>query len=328
MDKTRCEKTNNPLVSVIVPVYNVAPYIRESLNSVIRQTYKNLEILIIDDGSTDVSGSICDEYAIDIRVRVIHQDHMGPSQARNAGIEASTGDYIAFLDSDDVLHPEFVQRMLTAMIKYAPDVVVCKNDRQSGAGEGNQILDRKKALIELVCGQISWNVWSKLFTKKSLENIRFPLETSRGEDMVFILRVFDLCSTVIELDEILYRYRERPGSLTYTWTIDAFNEAAWSQQFLNTFIWEHIPEVYSSKDLLERQQKWLRYMISWYVKASPPSEEIRKRIISFTDEVGIGNFEFKTRMAYHMLRYAPWLLKVAYLIYYPVRMTIWKTVGR
>ena len=146
--------------------------------------------------------------------------------------------------------------------------------------------------------------------------------------MVFILRVFDLCSTVIELDEILYRYRERPGSLTYTWTIDAFNEVAWSQQFLNTFIWEHIPEVYSSKDLLERQQKWLRYMISWYVKASPPSEEIRKRIISFTDEVGIGNFEFKTRMAYYMLRSAPWLLKAAYLIYYPVRMTIWKTVGR
>ena len=115
----------NPLVSVIIPVYNVSPYLRESLDSVISQTYTNLEIIAVDDGSTDDSGRICDEYAEkDTRIKVIHQANRGLSAARNAGLNAMTGEYVAFLDSDDALYPEMVECMVKGMEKNAADIAV------------------------------------------------------------------------------------------------------------------------------------------------------------------------------------------------------------
>ena len=113
------------LVSVIVPVYNVLPYLRESLESVINQTYEDLEIIIVDDGSTDGSDVVCEEYAKDSRVKVIHQKNHGLSAARNVGLDLARGDYIAFLDSDDVYLPDMIQTMVEGIKKsraytYAP----------------------------------------------------------------------------------------------------------------------------------------------------------------------------------------------------------------
>ena len=105
-----------PLVSVIIPVYNVAPYLREALDSVIHQTYHSLQILIIDDGSTDGSASICDEYLSDPRVIVIHQDNRGLSNARNVGLDLMTGEYTAFLDSDDAYHPTFIENLVDIIL--------------------------------------------------------------------------------------------------------------------------------------------------------------------------------------------------------------------
>ena len=113
------------LVSVIVPVYNVLPYLRESLDSVINQTYKDLEIIIVDDGSTDGSDAVCEEYAKDSRVKVIHQKNHGLSAARNVGLDIARGDYIAFLDSDDVYLPDMIQTMVEGIQKSQADVVVC-----------------------------------------------------------------------------------------------------------------------------------------------------------------------------------------------------------
>ena len=94
-------------ISIIVPVYNVAGYLKESIESIIKQTYKKLEIILVDDGSTDQSGTICDQYArIDDRIVVIHQKNQGISASRNAALELATGDYIGFVDSDDVIHPQ------------------------------------------------------------------------------------------------------------------------------------------------------------------------------------------------------------------------------
>ena len=115
------------LVTIIIPVYNTAPYLLEALDSVIQQDYSNLEIIIIDDGSTDGSEKICDIYAEkDSRIRVIHQENKGLSCARNTGLDIMSGDSVAFLDSDDVLHPTYVKTMVAAMCRKKTDLVVCR----------------------------------------------------------------------------------------------------------------------------------------------------------------------------------------------------------
>ena len=119
-------QTNAPLVSVIIPVYNVAPFLNEALDSVIHQTYTNLEILIIDDGSTDESGEICDKYKRDQRVQVIHQENRGLSAARNIGLDMMTGDIVAFLDSDDKYNKDYISRLLISMEQHGSDITICK----------------------------------------------------------------------------------------------------------------------------------------------------------------------------------------------------------
>ena len=115
------------LVSVIMPVYNVEAYLSEALDSVINQSYDNLEIIVVDDGSTDGSGKICDEYAEkDERIRLIHQKNSGVSSTRNAALDAATGDFVIFIDSDDAYDPDYVTTMLDAMIENDADMVICR----------------------------------------------------------------------------------------------------------------------------------------------------------------------------------------------------------
>lgn len=117
-----------PLISIIVPVYNVLPYLWEALDSAVHQTWKNLEILIIDDGSTDGSGEVCDEYLSDPRVKVIHQENKGLSGARNTGLDLMTGEYVAFLDPDDAYYPEMIERLFRALAASCADLAVCGYD--------------------------------------------------------------------------------------------------------------------------------------------------------------------------------------------------------
>ncbi len=114
-------------VSVIIPVYNVEEFLRECLDSVINQTYKNLEIILIDDGSTDGSGVICDEYEKkDKRIKVAHQENKGVSKARNAGYRLAGGDYVIFLDSDDIFDLALIEKMLDVSLKYQTEITICK----------------------------------------------------------------------------------------------------------------------------------------------------------------------------------------------------------
>ena len=114
----------NCVISIIVPVYNVAGFLREALDSLISQTYANIEIIIVDDGSTDDSDTICNEYKKDPRVTVLHQENKGLSEARNSGLEAMTGDYVAFLDSDDALKPGAIAKILSIAKEFSPDIIL------------------------------------------------------------------------------------------------------------------------------------------------------------------------------------------------------------
>ena len=124
------KECSKPLVSIIVPVYQVVDYVGVCVESLLRQTYKNLEILLVDDGSTDGSGEICDEYANrDNRIRVIHQENQGLSAARNTGLDQALGEYVAFVDSDDAVLPDFIETLYDLADRYQADIVACAYER-------------------------------------------------------------------------------------------------------------------------------------------------------------------------------------------------------
>ena len=135
-----------PLISVIIPVYNVEKYLRRCLDSVIAQTYQNLEIICVDDGSIDDSGKICDQYAVrDARIKVIHQENQGLSAARNRGLDAAEGEYIAFVDSDDYILEDMYKKMLDKLLDYSVDLCVCQ--WQYEFSDGRQVVKKKNICL-------------------------------------------------------------------------------------------------------------------------------------------------------------------------------------
>ena len=134
------KECSKPLVSIIVPVYQVKDYIGECVESLLRQTYTNLEILLVDDGSTDGSGAICDEYARrDNRIRVIHQENQGLSAARNTGLDRAAGEYVAFVDSDDAVLSDFIETLYDLADRYQADIAACAYERGEIRDAGTQI---------------------------------------------------------------------------------------------------------------------------------------------------------------------------------------------
>ena len=227
-------QAENPKISVIVAVYNIEDYLERSVASICGQTYKNLEILLVDDGSTDSSGRLCDLLSErDGRIRVIHKKNGGLSDARNAGMEQITGDYVGFVDGDDYIEPEMYQAMLEEMIKHKAQVAVCSYN-QIGEGAdpcraaGQTIpLSREEALELYLCGHESYriynSVWSKLFERELIRGFRFPVG-KKSEDIMFTTRAFCKAKRLVYLDVPYYNYViDRAGSI--------MNETAGKRRF-------------------------------------------------------------------------------------------------
>ena len=212
----------NETISVIVPVYKVEPYLRECVDSIINQTYKNLEIILVDDGSPDNCGAICDEYAAqDSRVRVIHKENGGVSSARNAGIEAATGDYIGFVDSDDWIEKDMFETLLTALVNANADMCICNCADETESGEripteyplSSEILSKREVLKRLIRpgGGVYAGVWNKLYKASILKNHRFMVGR-RYEDELISHHVINECESVVTISDVLYHYIQRGGS--------------------------------------------------------------------------------------------------------------------
>ena len=212
------------MISVIIPVYNVEPYLRKCLDSVVNQTYKDLEILIIDDGSTDGSGAICDEYGnIDSRIRVFHTENKGLSCARNLGLDESKGDWIGFVDSDDLIEPDMYEVLLEKAEETGADVVECGvfkeySDRTEGHNRTRKVFSRTEAIRALVNRELSNSAWNKLWSNSCYSGIRFP-EGRIFEDVATTYRVFDDVGCVSSISECKYHYLQREGSLSKTLTM-------------------------------------------------------------------------------------------------------------
>lgn len=210
-------------ITVIVTVYNIRDYLPKAVDSILAQTYQNLEILLVDDGSTDGSGEICDAYAQkDPRVRVIHQPNGGAYSARNTGLSEAAGDYITYVDGDDWIDPGMYETLLSALKEQDADLAVCRyrwvyadrtvdlSTSMTAVLEGQELL--AKYLEEDEKWQIQTAVWNKLFKRSILGELRFP--KSIYEDMYFTIRLLNQSRRSVYLDQAFYNYVCDRGSST------------------------------------------------------------------------------------------------------------------
>ncbi|WMJ89809.1 glycosyltransferase [Anaerocolumna sp. MB42-C2] len=204
-------------ISVIIPVYMVENYIDECINSVINQTYTNLEIILIDDGSKDRCGEICDEYAIkDSRIKVIHQSNGGLSKARNAGIDIATGDYIGFVDSDDYIEEDMFEFLLQLAISNNADISICgtyNKDLHLSSTYKEYCYTPKEAIKTMLAEKkFNTSAWDKLYKRELFTEIRYP-EGKIYEDLATTYKLFHKASKIIYNSKPKYYYRMNSESI-------------------------------------------------------------------------------------------------------------------
>lgn len=277
------------MISVIVPVYNVEPYLRQCIDSILAQTYTDFELILVDDGSTDNCGAICDECAKhDDRIRVIHQENGGVSAARNTGIDAARGDYIAFVDSDDVVSSLYLRTLFRLIDENGADISVCmtqnfqENVSPSESSGKTCILSGREACLSIYhFSGILWvSACAKLYKSELFVGIRFPVGYIH-EDQAIIPKLLYNAKRVAITQDKLYGYRQSRGSIMRSGfsmkqfhAIDAlkncnayfedkcdteliqasaaFLKVVWAEQILKAVsakAWKTIPEQYKMSEL-------------------------------------------------------------------------------
>lgn len=211
-------------ISIIVPVYKVEKYLQKCIDSICSQTYSSLEIILVDDGSPDSCGVICDENARkDSRIKVVHKENKGLSSARNIGLEYATGEYVAFVDSDDIIHCRFIEILLDLCILYNCDIAQCDYLCVSEESEYLEINSEKlrfytgkEALKELCCSKKSTGftvAWNKLYKKELFKEIRYPVGRIHEDEFTTYL-ILNEANKVCVTNQYLYYYLRHSESIT------------------------------------------------------------------------------------------------------------------
>lgn len=218
--------TSQPLISVIVPVYNVEQYLDQCLESIVSQTYPHLEILVVDDGSTDGSGDMCDRWAErDSRISVTHQPNGGLSAARNTALDKMSGEHVIMVDSDDVLHPDAAACLLSAMERHQADIVVGDHvivgekatpqwPGTAVAGpDGERAYNQSEALLAIFYQQgLTHSAWARIYRASLFDGIRYPVG-QLYEDLAVIYPLLKKCDKVVKIPQVVYGYRQRESSI-------------------------------------------------------------------------------------------------------------------
>lgn len=212
----------NPLISVIVPIYNVEKYLARCVDSIVNQTYKNLEIILVDDGSPDRCPQMCDDYAEkDSRIKVVHKKNGGLSDARNAGMVVATGEYISFIDSDDYVSDDFFECLLDVMNKENSDIAECsvvkfyEDNRFDEFSDDLSVktYDTQDAMSALIAeNQFHQHVWNKLYKTELVKDIPYAVG-KLNEDEFWTYRVFGRANKVARLNKTMYYYFQRSSSI-------------------------------------------------------------------------------------------------------------------
>lgn len=295
------------LVSIIVPVYNVQQYIKMCLDSLVCQTYPHLDIILIDDGSTDDSGKICDKYAAqDSRIRVIHQENMGAANAKNAGLALVQGDYITFMDSDDWAEPEWIERMVQAVKTTPADIVECSflmeyTTRTEHTENPTELLpDINSSEDYLRMYPQIWTCalfWNKLFKASLISGIRFHKERRCIDDEFFTYKVVSGANKIVRIPDELYHYRQRRSSVTqtdktlYQRTIDDIDLLAERHSWIK----KHCPAL--AMEYLRHDVSTLLYLAKYYPFNAAAISQYRKSAKYYFSEC-LRNYPGKVSMFY------------------------------
>ncbi|KAB7790273.1 glycosyltransferase [Bifidobacterium leontopitheci] len=296
----------HPLVSVIVPVYKVERFLDECVAGLVAQTYRNLEILLVDDGSPDRCPAMCDAWAAkDERIRVIHKANGGLSDARNAGLAQASGDCIYFVDSDDTVDRRLVERCVTTMVDYAADLVMFQFDTISETGrpltsaykhndyDDIKVMAPVDAIKAQVKAEIDGYFWSFMAAAPIYRDHGFSFPIGRKiEDMARICNVIGESHRVVRIPEVLYHYRMRRGSITGSWNMQLTRDWMQAVDDRESYIDERFPEL---RTFMRIQQltffanldyETMRQSIVAKFKIDPEdSERIRKRIDTLSRDV-------------------------------------------
>ena len=231
--------SQTPLISVIVPIYNIAAYLPQCLNSICGQTYPNLEILLIDDGSTDTSLEICKQYAAkDSRIRVFHQENKGVCAARNLGLDKMTGAFFTFVDGDDWVVSHYVQCLFSLIEQYHTPIAVGTLTEQFQTLSQPQslyvqpIFQKTVNVEEFFTSRLPFNISAKLYRKSFIPHLRFDVRYTLGEDNLFFFEALQQAGTVAVTNRPIYIYQRRNDSATAIPTIQA--------RYLNFKFWQNV----------------------------------------------------------------------------------------
>lgn len=251
------------LISVIVPVYNVEEYLQECINSIIKQTYKNIEIILVDDGSTDKSKTICDKYLKeDSRIKVIHQENSGVSEARNKGIEEAKGDWITFVDADDYISLDFCEKMLKKVLESDSDCIICSYNKIYNTTvveilkSTDMQLNRKEFLNKIFDVQSGFGFCHmKLWNAKMIKDnkVYFDKELKVAEDALFCINMSNYINKIYFLNETLYNYRFNSES-----AVRKFDEN-YTEKYLKAMI--KTKKNISKNGIIENDLKFNNYVV-------------------------------------------------------------------
>lgn len=237
------------MISIVVPVYNAERSIHKCIDSIVNQTFEDLEIILVNDGSKDNSGLICDEYAKkDNRIKVVHKENGGVSSARNSGLDIMTGQYFCFIDSDDYIEKDMIEKLYKAISESGAEIAICGykrfcNNEIKCHYENKGDIVGKIGIADFVAKNcLNWLVstpWAKLYTTTYLSNVRFDESMSLGEDTKFNLNFFEYIEKITIVDECLYCYVDTEGSLTNTYKEGYFDAICKLYKVVAEFIQNH-----------------------------------------------------------------------------------------
>lgn len=306
------------MISVIVPVYNVEPYLRKCIESIINQTYRELEILLIDDGSTDRSGEICEDFRRDSRIRVFHTENRGLSAARNLGLDNACGEYIGFVDSDDWIEADMYELLLRKAEETGADIVECgvfieySTVTKKQAAFQNTVSDTR-AVEVLIEDGIRTQVWNKIWKRHVFVDIRFP-EGRSFEDIATTYKLLQH-AVVTGISEFSYHYIQRGSSISQSHDIRNLTDytIAHRQRFID--LKDSVNE-----EALKKLAMFCAAGISrtwvWYLKSENDPEYINE-IIEFTRKnypvFGCKEWPINLRISVFLARYNN---KVSFLLAY------------
>ena len=209
------------MISIIIPIYNSAQYLHRCIDSILHQTYKDIEIILVDDGSSDGSAEICDDYARgNVRVRVLHQANQGASIARKRGIDVAVGEWLTFVDSDDVVEEDYIDRLYDAAIRYDVKIAACSQIQHKEGTEieadktGKIVLLKEPELHKRFFKYQFWGFWGKIYHRSVFENIYFPKYTI-NEDYVVMAQLFNSYKRMAYVSMGLYHYMVHENSLSH-----------------------------------------------------------------------------------------------------------------